>query len=118
MHDDQLRHRFAELRDLESAGTPDFEAVLRRPLPRATSRQARQARHAVVTLLAVAAVAVLALVLRPRPVPDAPPHDITTWTAPTDALLPDPATGVLGIVPSLGASVIDQYIYPNTTGDD
>ncbi len=112
MHDDQLRERFAELRDAESGNTPDFEAVLRRP-----RSQSRRAPRVTVTILAVAAVAVLALVLRARrPAHDNP--DITTWTAPTDALLPNSATGVLGTLPPLGASVVDQYIYPNTTGDD
>lgn len=111
-HDELFRRRFAELRHVERAGTPALDAVLHRARP-----GRHGARRVVAVTLALAASVVLALVLRPRQ-PKPFGIDITTWTAPTDALLPGSATGVLGAMPPLGASVVDQYIDNQLPGDD
>jgi hypothetical protein len=100
MPDQDLRDRFAALRQHDAAGAPSFEAV------RAAARSGPEVHWSRSPILAAAAVVLLAVtafvVLRPRG-PRAPLVSLasTRWQSPTDFLLQVPGAEYLNTVPKL-----------------
>ena len=110
MDENELRRRFAQLREADQERAPSFTHTY----GRARSRQSRGATLRVRTLvLGVAAtVAIAALwIARTRSFsPPDPTPTIATWRAPTDVFLPTSGGEVLRAMPALGTSVLDTMI--------
>lgn len=102
--DRELRARFGELRDADSAGAPDVSGVVART---AIDRRATIARRSGAMLLAAAAVVLIGVVVarQPRAV-DGSGASITSWKSPTTSLIPTTGQSVLAPDPLL-SSVLD-----------
>jgi len=124
MDENELRRRFAELRDADQASAPPFARTYGRGRTDPTSRlqespsyDARSARrHRLrvrpLTIAAAAAVLIVAVWMgRARSLsPGDGNPEIATWRAPTDVLLDTPGSELLGTMPALGESVLDKMI--------
>ena len=100
--DDDLKREFAALRAHERLHTLSFDAVLANaPAERRRTRKRWP--------IAVAAAAAFATVLLwPRHISnDAETLTITTWRAPTDALLDTPGMDLLSELPALNESILN-----------
>jgi hypothetical protein len=110
MDDSELRRRFAQLREVDRENAPTFAQTYGRTRARPISRVPMRVRPLMIG--AAAAVIVVAVWIgRERlfsPVPATPA--IATWRAPTDVLLDTPGSELLGAMPALGASVLDNMI--------
>ncbi len=101
-HDDELRARFAALRQEEAAQAPVFRGLAGVRTERGRGRSAGQMIAVTVCLVAMTAVA-LWLHLTPRkPEPGKFVASITEWSSPTDFLLETPGREVLRTVPAIG----------------
>lgn len=108
--DSALRRRFDALRSHELTQAPPFARVLA-GAPRAPRRDFAAARLAI----PVSAFVVLATLwfVRPDPAPSpASGAGIGEWRAGSDVLLPTASGTPRGEMPSLSASVLDQYLSP------
>src|SRR5262249_30701676 len=111
--DEQLRRRFADLRQEDGRRAPPFAALWRR-------RQRKPERRIRWVFVAAAAVIVFAglfwlRAVRPRPT-DATVASITAWKAPTDFLLETPGRDLLRTVPEIGGwSGFTQAPQPEAT---
>jgi hypothetical protein len=105
--DDELRSRFAELRDADARHAPAYRAVLERTDRRVPGVDRNGRRRTLRLALAAAAAIVLAVgvarVSRRRAFV-APP--LSTWTSPTASLLRTPGAELLAS-PTLLSSVLD-----------
>lgn len=116
MDDNELRRQFAELRDADNDRAPAFAQIYGRARTRAsllrTSRLRKTPRLRPLVLAAAAAVVVVALVLaRGRSTtPSTTTPAIATWRAPTDVLLQTPGSELLGVMPALSKSILDEMI--------
>ncbi|HVT41223.1 MAG TPA: hypothetical protein VHE78_19460 [Gemmatimonadaceae bacterium] len=110
MDETELRRRFAQLREADRAGAPSFTQIFERVRARPSWRATLRVRP--LAIGAAAAVVVAAVwVARGRSFsPSGSSPTITTWSAPTDALLRTPGSELLGAMPALGASVLDTMI--------
>ena len=110
MDDNELRRRFAQLREADRENAPSFAQTYVRTRARPISRVPMGIRPLMIG--AAAAVIVVAVWIgRERLfslVPVTPA--IATWRAPTDVLLDTPGSELLGAMPALGASVLDNMI--------
>jgi hypothetical protein len=111
--DDELRHRFAELRETDSAMMPDFAVM------QAAARANRPRTRRTGWLLAAAAAAAVAGVAagvqwKVRPIPTNPALTISRWTSPTASLLQLSVVGITAPPSALG-SVLDE-LSPTETG--
>jgi hypothetical protein len=115
MDDSELRRRFEQLRDADRDRVPGFAQISERANTRRRLRVPPRLRPLVIG--AVAAVAILSFFqARGRSfTPSAPTPAITTWRAPTDVFLTTPGSELLGSVPTLGASVLDEMIPSHST---
>ena len=123
MDENELRRRFAELRDADREGAPDFVHTYDRacmdPIwrlqgnPGRTARASRRPRLRVRRLVIAAAAAVVLAVLinRARSMSryEVTP-EVASWRAPTDVLLDTPGSELLGTMPALGESILDKMI--------
>jgi hypothetical protein len=114
MDDNEIRHRFAEMREADRARAPGFAQTFARARVRETWRARQSMRPLVIT--AAAAVLIAAIWLgHPRSFsPSMTTSTIATWRAPTDVLLRTPGSEILGTMPALGASVLDKMIHPTS----
>jgi ferric-dicitrate binding protein FerR (iron transport regulator) len=122
MDENDLRRRFAELRDADRESAPDFAETYDRavtdPISRLQenrglgARTARRPRLRVRRLVIGAAAAVVLAILMDRArslSPDVMP-EVASWRAPTDVLLDTPGSELLGTMPALGESILDKMI--------
>ena len=108
--DRELRERFAALRDEDAAGAPAFSDVLR---GRTTSPTTRRSRLIPIAVLAAAAVVTTVVLVKPPGGGDgsteaaiAQAKALSSWTAPTDALLTLSGLEIPNTVPSLSLSSV------------
>jgi hypothetical protein len=115
MDDSDLRRRFELLRDAERDRAPGFAQTYERARTRRRLRVPPRLRPLVIGV--AAAVAILSIFqARGRSfTPSAATPAITTWRAPTDVLLDTPGSELLGSMPTLGASVLDEMIPSHST---
>lgn len=108
MDESDLRRRFAQLREADRERAPSFAQTHGR------ARRSRRATRRVRPLMiaAVAAVVIVAVWMENARSfsPSAVTPAIATWRAPTDILLRTPGSDLLGVMPALGASVLDTMI--------
>jgi hypothetical protein len=108
--DDELRARFAELRERDEAGAPGFDPMWQR-----ADRFAPRRRVRFVWAAAAAGVIVAAGLLlgRHRPQPTDPTAgSIVTWTSPTASLLQMSNVVAVFTPPSLLSSALDGVTSP------
>lgn len=122
MDENELRRRFAELRDADREGAPDFVHTYDRacmdPIWRLQgnlgrkSRSSRRPRLRVRRLVigAAAAVVLAVLINRARSLSPEVTPEVASWRAPTDVLLDTPGSELLGTMPALGESILDKMI--------
>ena len=98
MMDDSMKELFGALRSHDLSNTTSFEDILGRRRP---------SSHGKYVALAVA-TAILALLFWPRHMADEfAAQNITSWRAPTDALLDVPGNQLFSELPALHESVIN-----------
>jgi len=110
MDENEIRHRFAHLRESDRVRAPTFAQIYGRARTRGSSGATLRVRP--ILIGAAAAVAIAALWLgRPRSfLPSTATETIASWRAPTDVLLRTPGSELLGAMPELRASVLDKMI--------
>jgi hypothetical protein len=110
MDENELRRRFAQLREADRERAPSFAQTYGRGHAR---RSRRATRHVRPLMIAAAAAVVIVAVWMENArsfSPSAVTPAIATWRAPTDILLRTPGSDLLGVMPALGASVLDTMI--------
>ena len=117
--DDELRARYAELRESEQADAPDFHAMW---TAAATQRQRVWRPTLIWTAAAAAAAAAAVLAVsvglrftRARNVVLDPTVAISTWRSPTESLLRTSRAAVL-VQPTILGSVLDGALGATTGG--
>ena len=117
MDENELRRRFAELREADQERAPGFAHIYGRAQARARARArqswraTRRVRPLVIGAAAAVALAAIGLTYSRSVSPSAVAPEIVTWRAPTDVLLRTPGSELLGAMPALGASVLDKMIH-------
>ena len=109
MEENEIRRRFAQLRESDRVGAPSFAQTYAHALSRRTSGLLR-----VSTLLIAAAAAILIVGVwqaNSRWLSPSTTTAIATWRAPTDVLLRTPGSELLGTMPALNKSILDKMIF-------
>jgi hypothetical protein len=109
MDENEFRRRFAELRDADKDRAPGFAQTYGRA--RSSSRRPRlRPRPFVIGAAAAVVIAAIWLAQTRSFSPSAATPAIATWRAPTDVLLQTPGSELLGEMPALGRSILDEMI--------
>jgi hypothetical protein len=110
MDENEVRRQFTELRDADKDRAPAFAQVYRRARARASLRRTPRVRPLVLAAAAVVVIAALSLAYGRSTTPSTTTPSIATWRAPTDVLLQTPGSELLGEMPALGRSILDEMI--------
>ena len=110
MDEDELRRRFEQLREADQEHAPSFAQTYGRARARRSWRAPLRVRTLVVGVAATVAIAAVWFARSRSFSPSELTPTIVTWRAPTDVFLPTPGRGLLGVMPALGASVLDSMI--------
>lgn len=108
--DNEIRQRFAQLREADQERSPSFAQTFGRVRARRSRRATLRLRPVVLGAAAVIVMAAISLAYSRSRSHSAAASSIATWRAPTDVLLQTPASELLGEMPALGASVLDTMI--------
>jgi hypothetical protein len=111
MDENELRRRFAHLRQADSERAPSFAQTYSRTRARARWRETLRMPPLLIGAAAVAIAAVWLTHSRSF-APSVVTPAIATWRAPTDVFLRTPGHELLGAMPALGASVLDTLMIP------
>ena len=112
MDENELRSRFAQLREADRGRVPTFAQIYGRARARHSLRATGRVRPLVIGAAAAVVIVALSLAYARSFSPSAATPTIANWRAPTDVLLQTPGSALLGEMPALGASVLDTMI-PN-----
>jgi hypothetical protein len=115
MDENELRRRFAHLREADRERAPSFAQTYGRTHARPSWRAALRMQPLLIGAAAVV-IATAWLTHSRSSAPSAPSAAtlaITTWRAPTDVFLRTPGHELLGAMPALGASVLDTLMIPS-----
>jgi hypothetical protein len=107
--DNELRRRFTELREADRNRTPGFARTYGDARARRSRRMMRGVRPLVLGAAAVVVIAALSLAYG-RSTTTSTTTAIVTWRAPTDVLLQTPGSELLGVMPALSKSILDEMI--------
>ena len=113
MDENEIRQRFAQLREADRESAPDFAQTYARARSRRRTRAIHRVRPVVIAAAAAVVLAAIRLVNTRSfsSVPATPTiATIAAWRAPTDVLLRTPGSELLGEMPALSASVLDKMI--------
>ena len=117
MDKNEIRQRFAQLRESDRERAPDFAQIYGRARSRRRLGASPRLRPHVVAMAAAVVVAAIWLAnarsFSSHPVTPTI-ATIASWRAPTDVLLRTPGSELLGTMPALGASVLDKMILTPT----
>ena len=108
--DNEIRHRFAQLRESERVRAPSFAETYVRSRSRQGRHAAQRVRPLVIGAAAAVVIAAIWLGNARSFSPSSPTTTIATWRAPTDILLRTPGSELLGTMPALNKSVLDKMI--------
>jgi len=114
MDENELRRQFAELREADKDRAPAFAQIYKGARARASQRRTPHMRPLVFAAAAIVVIAALSLAYRRSATPSATTPAIATWRAPTDVLLQTPGSELLGVMPALSKSILDEMI-PTTS---
>jgi hypothetical protein len=116
MDDNELRRQFAELRNADKDRAPAFAQIYGRARARVSSRRTPRLRKTprlrplVLAAAAVVVIAALSVAYGRSTTPSTTTPAIATWRAPTDVLLQTPGSELLGVMPALSKSILDEMI--------
>ena len=110
MDENEIRQRFAQLREADRESAPSFAQIYGRGRARRRLGAMPRARPFVIGVAAAAVIATFWLAKVRSFSPSTVTPTIATWRAPTDVLLRTPGSELLGTMPALGASVLDKMI--------
>lgn len=110
MDDNELRRRFTELREADRDRAPAFAQIYGRARARASLRRTPHIRPLVLAAAAVVVIAALSLAYGRSNTSSTTTPAIATWRAPTDVLLQTPGSELLGVMPALSKSILDEMI--------
>jgi hypothetical protein len=117
MDENEIRRRFAQLRDSDRERAPSFTRTYGRARARRSWRAMPRVRPVVIAAAAAVVIAAVWLERARSFSPSAPAPTIATWRAPTDVFLRTPGSELLGTMPALGASVLDtMFPRPSNRG--
>ena len=108
--DNELRRRFTELREADRNRTPGFARTYGDARARGSRRRMRGLRPLVLAAAAVVVIAALSLAYGRSTTTSTTTPAIATWRAPTDVLLQTPGSELLGVMPALSKSILDEMI--------
>jgi hypothetical protein len=110
MDDNELRRQFTELREADRDRTPAFGPIYGRARARTRLRRTPGVRPLVLAAAAVVVIVALSLAYGRSTTPSTTTPAIATWRAPTDILLQTPGSELLGEMPALSKSILDEMI--------
>ena len=110
MDENELRRRFAQLREADRDRAPSFAQTYGHARARDGRRPTLRVRPLVISAAAAVLVAAIWLAHERSLSPAITTPEIANWRAPTDVLLQTPGSELLGAMPALGASVLDTMI--------
>ena len=110
MDENEIRQRFEQLRESDRVGAPNFAQIYGHTRARRSSRAAPRVRPLLIDALLAAVIAAVFTWHSQSSAPATARETIATWRAPTDTLLRTPGSELLGTMPALGASVLDNII--------
>jgi hypothetical protein len=110
MDDNELRRRFTELRKADSDRAPGFAQTYVRAHTMRSQRATRRFRPLLITAAAIVVIAALSLAYGRSTTTSTTTPAIATWRAPTDVLLQTPGSELLGVMPALSKSILDEMI--------
>jgi len=110
MDENEIRRRFAQLRESDRVRAPSFAQIYGHTRARRSSRAAPRVRPLLIDALVAAVASAVFAWHSQSSSPSTPRETIATWRAPTDILLRTPGSELLGTMPALGASVLDKII--------
>jgi hypothetical protein len=110
MDDNELRRQFAELRKADKDRAPAFAQIYGRARARASLRRTPRPRPLLLAAAAVVVIVALSLAYGRSTTPSTTTPAIATWRAPTDILLQTPGSELLGVMPALSKSILDEMI--------
>jgi hypothetical protein len=110
MDDNELRRQFAELREADKNRAPAFAHIYGRARARASLSRRPRPRPLVLAAAAVVVIAALSLAYGRSNTASTSTPAIATWRAPTDVLLQTPGSELLGVMPALSKSILDEMI--------
>jgi hypothetical protein len=109
-NENELRRRFAQLREADRDRAPGFTQTYGRARAPKSGRATLRVRPLVLGAAAAVAMAVVWLAETRSFSPSAATPTVATWRAPTDVLLQTPGSELLGEMPALGRSILDEMI--------
>jgi len=110
MDDNELRRQFTVLRQADEDRAPAFAQIFRGARARASQRRTPHVRPLVLAAAAIVVIAALSLAYGRSTTPFTTTPAIATWRAPTDVLLQTPGRELLGVMPALSKSILDEMI--------
>lgn len=110
MDESELRRRFAQLREADSDRAPSFAQTYGRAHARYGRRPVLRVRPLVISAAAAVLIAAIWIGHERSLSPAAATTEIGTWRAPTDVLLRTPGSELLGEMPALGRSILDEMM--------
>ena len=110
MDESELRRRFVQVREADRERAPSFAQTYGRARARRRWRARLRVRPLVTGAAAAVAIAAVWLAHARSFSPSAATPAIATWRAPTDVLLQTPGSELLGAMPALGTSILDEII--------
>ena len=108
--ENEIRQRFAQLRETDRAEAPSFAQIDARGRARRSWRAPLRVRPLMIGAMAAVVIVAVWLASARSFSPSTAAPTIATWRAPTDILLRTPGSELLGAMPTLGASVLDTMI--------
>ena len=110
MDENEIRSRFAQLRESDRVRAPSFAQIYGRTRARRSSRATPRVRPLLIDALVAVVIGAVLLWHSQSSSPSTATETIATWRAPTDVLLRTPGSELLGAMPELRASVLDKMI--------
>ena len=110
MDESEIRSGFARLREADRERAPSFAQTYGRARARRSWPATLRVRPLVIGAAAAVAIAAGWLAHQRSFSPSAATPAIATWRAPTDVLLQTPGSELLGAMPALGTSILDEII--------
>jgi hypothetical protein len=110
MDDNELRRQFAELRETDRDHAPSFAQIYGPAHSFRRQRATRRLRPLLIAAAAAVVIAAITLSYRRSTTPSTTTPAIATWRAPTDILLQTPGSELLGVMPALSKSILDEMI--------
>ena len=110
MDENEIRHRFAQLREADRVRAPGFAQIYGRARARRSWGATLRVRPLLIGAVAAVAIAAVWLAHSRSFSPSTATVTIANWRAPTDVLLRTPGSELLGTMPALNKSVLDKMI--------